>query len=239
MASHHDDRPVEHSKPLSASRTAQWAKMKASGDGRVQRVIDRMTPIINLEPPPKGAKKLQETARLSVQPDYPAGYSPDYTIKNPWLVFSITIPNTRDNKHHKNRLSPMTKGFEWKSARDSAWRKKHWGVRTGTPQAKQKDGRPRVPAEIIGDKAIDRFFSVLSSTLSYYSHINAPDPEFKKGWVRSLLPSRLQELTCSLGYKSLSLLPSRLYDSNLKGKQINTITTPQQEESHTPGSLGF
>ena len=187
MLSSTDDNDAELSKPISASRSVTWAVMKTSGDKRVKLVVDRMTPVIDLEPPPKDAHDLGATAHQLAKPTLPAGYSPDYPKANPWLVWEWKTLTHRYNNIHKD--GKMQRRLHWKSARSSEWRRKHWGVRkgggTGTV-VKQKTGSPGPPADIVGDKAIARFYSVLQSTLAYFSHLNAPDPDLKKDWVSYL-----------------------------------------------------
>jgi len=196
------DVKVEHSKPLSASRSATWAFLKVTDKERVKRVHDRMKPIISIQEPPTDRKKIKEMAQLLAIPVLPAGFTADYPQRNKWVDFELRTMTTSIPDRARGMPATETR-MTWVSTRSPEWRRKHWGIRKNSNKAKNKDGSPKAPQEVVGQQATDRYYNILKSCVAYFCNSNTPDPDLKEGFVRPLAIYEVKSLINSLGSRSL------------------------------------
>jgi hypothetical protein len=197
-----EDPKVEHSKPLSASRSVKWGLLKVNDKERVKRVLDRMKPVINIQEPPTDRKKIKEMAGLLAKPIYPTGFTADYPQRNEWVNYELKTLTTSIPDRARGMPATETR-MTWVSARDPEWRRKHWGTRANSNKSKNKDGSPKAPQEVVGQESRDRWHNVLKSAIAYFCHLNAPDPDLKEGFVRPMPIYIVTSLISSLGSGSL------------------------------------
>lgn len=170
---------LEHSLPISASRSVQWALRKANDKKRVQLLADRLTPNVILEKDDGS----EELGNMISQPVSRVGFDPSGTIDCPWIEYRIN----------------SDKRLRWTSTRDEKWREANWGLGRGK-KPEQKFGMIDVPRHLSRKIAARmRFRRVVKAAFAHFCSINAPDPDLKQGFVSDVKLQRRAVLTASHG----------------------------------------